>query len=107
MSVIKLVQGDQRPYIKLTLTNADGTPVDVSSATVVVKFRAANTTTTLSTIPCSNVSGGTDGIVMFNFPGTTLSVPPGQYEGEVEITFDSEHQTVYDVLDFVVRAQFS
>lgn len=107
--VIKLVQGDQRPYIKLTLTNPDGTPVDVSNAgtVVLVKFRAANTTTTLSTITCLKPNGGSDGVVSFNFPGTTLNVPAGQYEGEVEINFSGEYQTVYDVLNFVVRQQFS
>ena len=103
---IKLVQGDNRPYIKLTLTNPDGTIVNVSTATVLVKFRAAGSTTTLTTITCSKPNGGTDGVVMFNFPGTTLSIDPGQYEGEVEINFGGEFQTVYDVLKFSVRAQF-
>jgi hypothetical protein len=104
--IIKLVQGDQRPYIKMSLTDANGNALNVASATVVVKFRAANTTTLLATIPCTNFTNGTDGIVVFNFPGTTLSVPPGQYEGEVEINFAGEYQTVYDVLNFVVRQQF-
>ena len=107
--VIKLVQGDQRPYIQMTLTNPDGSPVDVSNAGtfVTIKFRAAQSTTTLSTIPCLKVNGGADGVVSFNFPGTTLNVPPGQYEGEIEINFSGEYQTVYDVLNFVVRQQFS
>jgi len=105
-NIIKLVQGDQRPYIKLSLTNADGTVLDVSSATVVVKFRAANTTTLLSTLTCINLTDGRDGVVVFNFPGTTLNVPAGQYEGEVEINFQGSYQTVYDVLNFVVRQQF-
>lgn len=103
---IKLVQGDNRPYIKLTLKNPDDTVVDVSSATVVVKFRAAGSTTTLTTITCSKPNNGTDGVVIFNFPGTTLSVPAGSYEGEVEINFGNEVATVYDILKFSVRAQF-
>jgi len=103
---IKLVQGDNRPYIRLSLKNSDNTPVDVSAATVVVKFRAAGTTQTLSTITCSKTNGGTDGVVIFNFPGTTLSVPPGSYEGEVEINFGNDIATVYDILKFSVRAQF-
>lgn len=103
---IKLVQGDQRPYIKLNLTNSDGTPLNVSSAVVEVKFRAAGSTTILSTIVCSKVTDGTDGVVMFNFPGTTLNVTPGLYEGEININFGSESQTVYDVLKFSVRAHF-
>lgn len=104
---IKLVKGDNRPYIKLTLTNPDGNPVNVSgSTTVSVKFRAAGTTTVLTTLTCSKPNGGSDGVVVFNFPGATLNVEPGQYEGEVEIDFGGERQTVYDVLKFQVRADF-
>jgi hypothetical protein len=103
---IKLVQGDNRPYISLTLKNADETLLNVSSATVRVKFRAAGSTTVLSTITCSKPNGGSDGLVVFNFPGTTLNVDPGPYEGEVEIDFGGEVQTVYDVLKFTVRPQF-
>jgi hypothetical protein len=53
------------------------------------------------------VSGGTTGQVTFNFPGTTLNVPAGIYEGEIEIDFGAENQTVYDVLKFQVREQFN
>jgi len=107
MSVIKLVQGDNLPYIKMTLYHPDGTVVDVSSATVTVKFRAINSTTVLSTITCTNVTNGSDGLVMFYFPNNTLNVDPGQYQGEIEINFAGLHQTVYNVLNFLVRSQFS
>jgi len=106
MSVIKLVQGDNRPYIRLRLTSQDGDPIDVSSATVVVKFRAGNSQTVLATLPCAKINGGEDGVVVFNFPGATLAVPAGVYEGEVEIDFGGEIQTVFDVLQFNLRAEF-
>jgi hypothetical protein len=105
---IKLVQGDNRPYITLTLTDADGTAINLSGSTVVVYFRAAGSSTVLATIPCTLVSGGTTGKVIFNFPGTTLNVTPGYYEGEVSITFGaSDVQTIYDTLKFQVRGQFA
>jgi hypothetical protein len=104
---IKLVQGDNRPYITLTLKDADGTPINLAGATVNVYFRAVGTTTVLSTIPCALISGGVGGQVVFNFPGTTLDVPPGPYEGEVSIDFGGETQTIYDVLKFQVREQFA
>jgi hypothetical protein len=104
---IKLVQGDNRPYIRLTLKQADGTPMDVSSATVVMHFRQAGETAVLSTIVCTKINGGTAGEVSFNFPGNTLDVEPGAYEGEIEIDFDGEKQTVYEPLKFAVRAQFN
>lgn len=104
---IKLVQGDNRPYIRLTILDADGTAINLTGATVNVYFRAANSTTLLSTIPCTLVDAGVNGVVVFNFPGTTLNVDPGDYEGEVEVSFSGEKQTVYDVLKFVVRGQFN
>lgn len=104
---IKLVQGDNRPYITLTLRDADGTPINLNGATVNVYFRAVGTTQVLSTIPCTLVGGGTSGVVTFNFPGATLNVPAGMYEGEVTINFGSEVQTIYEVLKFQVREQFA
>ncbi len=104
---IRLVQGDNRPYIRLTLRQADGTAMNLSDATVNLYFRAAGSETVLATIPCSKINGGAIGEVSFNFPGNTLDVEPGAYEGEIEVDFDGEKQTVYEVLKFSVRAQFN
>jgi hypothetical protein len=104
---IKLVQGDNRPYIRLTLKQADGTPMDVSTATVTMHFRRAGETTVLASIVCTKLNGGNAGEVSFNFPGNTLSVEAGAYEGEIEIDFSGERQTVYEPLKFTVRAQFN
>lgn len=105
---IRLVQGDNRPYIRLTLRQADGTAMNLSGETTVnVHFRQAGATAILATIPCSKVAGGVNGEVSFNFPGSTLNVEPGAYEGEIEVDFNGEKQTVYEVLKFSVRAQFN
>lgn len=104
---IRLVQGDNRPYIRMTLRQADGTAMNLQNATVVVHFRRAGESTVLSTLACSKVNGGASGEVSFNFPGQTLNVDPGAYEGEIEIDFDGEKQTVYEVLKFTVRSQFN
>ena len=106
---IKLVRGDNRPYIKLTLTKSDGTPLDVSDAdtTVSLHFRSVNEETVLTTIPVTKLDGGSAGEVMFNFPGDTLDVEPGFYEGEVEVSFDGEKQTLYERLKFFVREQIN
>jgi len=104
---IKLVRGDNRPYIRLSLTDVDSEPVDLTAATVRVYFRAVGTTTVLSTLVCSIVGDPTGGVVVFNFPGSTLDVAPGLYEGEVEIDFGGEIQTIYDVLRFNVRDEFA
>jgi hypothetical protein len=107
---IKLVQGDSLPFIKLTLTDpATGIAINLTDDEVVVRvyFRAAGSETILSTIPCQKVNGGTGGQVRFNFADGVLDVEPGPYEGEVEVDFGGQTQTVYEVLKFNVRSQFA
>jgi hypothetical protein len=107
--VIRLVEGDEKPVIVLTLTDdLTGSPIDLSLGTTVVtiKFRESGTTTLLSTIATSKLSGGTTGQVQFNFTGGVLNVDPGMYEGEIVINFNGEVQTVYDTLRFTVRESF-
>lgn len=104
---IQLVQGDNLPFVQVALTNADGSVLDVSSATVVLKFRAVGQTTLLVTIPCTPVTDGSDGKVKFYFPGDTLNVSQGAYEGEISASFDGLKQTVYETLKFTVRAKFA
>lgn len=107
---IKLVQGDNLPYIRLTLTDPlTGAAINVSDEAAVVRvyFRAAGSTTILNTLTCAKVDGGSTGVVRFNFPDGVLDVEPGLYEGEVEIDFDGQVQTVYEVLKFNVRSQFA
>lgn len=109
MSSIKLVQGDNLPEVTLTLTDrATGDPLNLSAATTntVVKLRALGGTTVLSTIPCWKPNGGLDGVVTFSFPANTLDIPAGQYQGEIEISFNGQILTVYDLLQFTLRAEF-
>ena len=109
VDVIRLVKGDERPVIVLTLTDdTTNSPIDLSLSTTVVrvKFRKAGTTTLLSTINCSKLSGGTTGQVQFNFSGGVLDVDAGMYEGEIIIDFNGDVQTVYDTLRFTVRENF-
>lgn len=109
VDVIRLVEGDERPVIVLTLTDDNtGSPIDLSLGTTVVtiKFREAGTTTLLSTISTSKLSGGTTGQVQFDFTGGVLNVDPGMYEGEIVIDFNGQVQTVYDTLRFTVRENF-
>ena len=107
--VIRLVSGDERPVIVLTLTDdVTGVPIDLSAITtsVIVKFRKAGTTTLLSTIACAKVGSGTTGQVQFYFYNGELDVDPGMYEGEVQINFNGDIQTVFETLRFTVRDNF-
>lgn len=105
---IKLVQGDTRPQIQVTLTDENtGSPIDISNATCRLKFRAAGGTTVLDTLTGS-VTNGPAGQVVFVWNAGSLNVDPGDYEGEVEVTFPNNAgiQTVYDLLKFKVREDF-
>ena len=104
---IRLVEGDDLPIIKLTLKNPDASVIDLTGADVKVYFRETGSSTLLATILCDKPGGGIDGIATFNVPLRSLNIKQGYYEGEVEIDFGGSTQTVYDTLQFQVRAQFS
>lgn len=125
---IKLVQGDTKPQLRYVVTDeTSGSIVNLAGSTVLLKFRAAGSTTILFTLTGFLQSGiedengavtqaapgeayavpGSGGRVAFQFGTGNLDVDPGMYEGELEVTFaDSSIQTVYSVTKFQVRAQF-
>jgi hypothetical protein len=106
---IKLVQGDSRPALVVTLTDDQtGSAISLTGATVRLKFRAIGTDEVLSTL-IGSVAGTPAGQVVFHWASApnSLNVEPGDYEGEIEITFqDGQIQTVYDVLKFKIRQDF-
>jgi hypothetical protein len=106
--VIRLVSGDSKPVIVLTLSDdATGAAVDLSAATVSVsvRFRKTGGDTLIATIAASNLTDGTDGKVQFDFSGGALvGAVPGSYEGEVVVTTTGVGtQTVFEKLTFRVR----
>lgn len=104
---IPLVQGDTKPALVCTLTDeTTGLAINITGATVRLKFRAMGTTTLTDTI-VGTVIDGVNGKCNFNWTATSLAGAPGLYEGEIEITFaDGAVQTVYDLLKFKLRGQF-
>lgn len=106
---IYLVQGDiNRPQIQATITDENsGAVIDITGATVVLKFRMVGASTLQATLS-GTVTDGSAGVVVFPMTEASLSGEPGDYEGEIEVTFASGGgvQTVYDLLKFRVRAQF-
>lgn len=104
---IKLVQGDTKPALVVTLTDeTTGLPINVTGATPRLKFRKAGATTLTETLTGS-VTDGAAGQIVFHWSDTALAGEAGDYEGEVEITFaDNSVQTVYDVLKFKLREDF-
>lgn len=106
---IRLVQGDTRPALVCTITDdVTGEAMNISGATVRLKFRAAGATNLTATVQ-GVVTDGNNGVCVF-YPASApamLQGEPGDYEGEIEITFtDGQIQTVYDLLKFKVREDF-
>lgn len=106
---IKLVQGDTKPALVCTITDdTTGAAINITGATVRLKFRAAGATALTATVTGS-VTDGPAGQVVF-YPASApemLQGEPGDYEGEIEIIFsDSSVQTVFDLLKFKVREDF-
>lgn len=106
---IKLVQGDTKPALVCNLTDdTTGEAISLGGATVRLKFRAAGATELTATVTAV-VTDGPNGQVVF-YPASApemLQGEPGDYEGEIEITFaDGTIQTVYDLLKFKVREDF-
>jgi hypothetical protein len=106
---IKLVQDDTRPALVCTITDdTSGAAINITGATVLLKFRAAGATTLQATVT-GTVTDGANGVVAF-YPASApemLTGEAGDYEGEIQITFaDGQIQTVYDLLKFKVRSDF-
>jgi hypothetical protein len=105
-TAIKLVANDTKPTVHLTLTDtATGDPIDLSAVTTVVRvyFRAAGTTTLLSTITCVKVDA-VNGKADFDFSGGVLTdLEAGAYEGEIEVDFNGAKHTLFEKLKFRVR----
>lgn len=107
MDIIRVVVGDELPTVTLSLTDeSTGNVIDLSAGTttVTMEFHLAGSTTVLSSVACTKVSGGSGGQVTFNFSGGVLDVDAGAYEGDIIIDFDGSLQTVYDTIRFRVRA---
>lgn len=105
-----LVQGDDAPQIKVTLSrDTSGDIIDLTNATVTLKFRKKGTSTILSSL--ESISATEDkalGVAVFSWGSSDLDITAGNYEAEIEIVYTSSGavETVYETLDFVVREDF-
>jgi hypothetical protein len=107
--LIYLVQGDSgRPQVQATITDENtGAVVNITGATVIMKFRQTGSTTLQDTITGA-VTDGANGVCVFPMTALSMSGDPGNYEGEIQVTFASGGgvQTVYDPLRFRMREDF-
>jgi len=116
--MINLVANDGLPAMAITLKNAKTgesddsdtwDPIDVSDANDIVymKFRKKGTAVIIDTMVCVNETDGADGKVIMVWSPTALAgLVSGLYEGEIYIDFNGTIQTVYDEVNFNIRADF-
>lgn len=108
-NVIKLVQGDSRPSLVVTLTDkTTGIPLNLTGTSPVLKFREAGMPELTGIVPGTLVDPA-NGVCVFHWSmvPNILDGAPGNYEGEVEIVYDDTTiQTVYEQLYFYLREQF-
>lgn len=106
---IFLVQGDvNRPQVQATIIDENsGAIVPITGASVVMKFRMVGSSTLQDTIT-GIVTDGPNGVVVFPMTALALSGTPGEYEGEIQVTFAAGAgvQTVYEPLRFRMRGEF-
>ena len=119
---INLVAGDDKPELDLRLRDknkaAEGlnldpddpdtwAPIDITNASVRVKFKQLGQDEVLDTLSCSKVAPFDEGHAVMYWNPTTLDVDPGTYEGEIEIVYlNGQILTLFDKLKFKVRKQF-
>ena len=109
-TTFKYVRNDTGPQIKLNLTEEDtGDPVDLTSATVTLHFRAAGEDTILfSRAFFINPATATTGVAVLQWQVGDLNVEAGAYEGEVEVVKSNGlRETLYDKLKFKIREDFA
>jgi hypothetical protein len=107
--IYELVQGDQAPQIRAVLTREDdGTVIDFSGGSCALKFRAKRNKNVLFTLAAADIGQNfEEGIAIFSFSNNQLEIEQGDYEGEIEITYDNgAKETVYKILEFYLRADF-
>lgn len=120
---IRLVSGDTRPPVVVSVRSTANEIIDCTNATVVMFFRPEGGAL-LRTIPGTLLAGiltpagtidpdppytapGSGGLMQFDWPAGALNVQPGNYEGEIQITFPGGAiQSVYDPLKFRIRQGF-
>lgn len=127
---ILLVQGDTEP-LRLSITDpATGLPVDLSAAATTVLFKmrpvpvGGEVVTIKATVTCSKLAGivqddgslntaapynvpGSGGVCLVPWGPTDLDTA-GEFEAEVEITFDTGRvKTINKLIYITIRPQFT
>jgi hypothetical protein len=102
------VQGDTGPQLRLSFTDEDtGTATDLVGATATIRLRAKGDSRTVCTRPLViNPDTADTGVAIVAWQDGDLQLPPGTYEGEVEVIRASGvRETLFDVFIFNIRSE--
>lgn len=103
---IPLVQGDNLPRVALKITDRNGAPADLTGCTGAnLHFKQKGSTAAPIIISCA--VDIPESSVSFEFPNGALDGPPGDYQGEISLDFSGKSHTLFDPLQFKMRAQFA
>lgn len=102
-----LVKGDTGSQITALLSRVDtGEPINCTNSTVYLRVRKKGSLSILFTLT-GTVSQTPTNQVIFLFGDYLNNLVPGLYEGEIEVKNGSIIQTVYEIIQFQVRAGFN
>lgn len=108
MSAIKLVRNDTAPQLRCTITDTiTNLPVNLTSATVTLHFRAANSTTLIFS-RVATITDAVNGVAVVAWLVGDLDQDAGEYEGELEVVLSGgTRETIYNILQFELREEFA
>lgn len=110
LGTYRFVQGNTATQLKLTLSAfGSTTPYDLTGAIVTVYVRNSNTKAFLVARECFiNPEEADQGIAYFVWAENDIDDVTGVFEGEIEIQWaDGTQERLFDIVQFVVREQFS
>ncbi len=106
MNTVNLVQGDSGLNLRVNLSRADGSSLNLSGASANLYVKKRKSKNLEFTIAGSVNSE--DDYVIFSFNNNELDITPGEYFGEVEVSLsEGVVQTVYDLIKFNIRQEFA
>jgi Fe-S cluster assembly iron-binding protein IscA len=108
MNIVYLVRNDNDCQLSVTLTREDtGLVINLTSATVRLKVKRKGTSIVQYTITALNFSDFANGQAVFSFSSANLTLPAGQYIGEIEISYTSGGiETVFEEIPIVLRDDY-
>lgn len=105
--VLLFVVNDIGSQIKVTLTrDDDDSAIDLTDAAVYLRVSREGSKTLLYTVTADAGSAAqrAAGIVIFTFSQSNLDQEPGNYWGEIQISFTSgKIESVYELLNITLR----